>query len=327
MVYLILISNSFINLKIKAMNTKQEVKLRMYLAVRDFLILNESITKDLPEFTPRLEIFLSNIKKIQLIGESQKEVRTGLAKNKSDLRNTLITLAADNSRKVYAFADNNNNKLLMDEVSFSISDLGRKTDVALKDYAEILYKKANSNIDALAIYGITPQTQKVLSELIEAYDASLAKPRLGISEKSQATNGLRNLFNSSDTILEKLDNTIGIIRLTQNSFYNSYRSIRKLIDTNSGNIALKATAIDMKNRVPLKGVIFTFIPADNTENLVSNNGEIIKRTAEKGIFHIKNMKAGTYRVMVKKPGYKEQEVMLSISSGERSQLNVELEKV
>lgn len=75
------------------MNTKQETKLRMYLAVRDFLVPNEAITKELPEFTPRFTTFQSKIKQIQLIGESQKDVRTGLAKDKKDLRSTLITLA------------------------------------------------------------------------------------------------------------------------------------------------------------------------------------------------------------------------------------------
>jgi len=308
------------------MTTKQETKLRMHLAVRDFLIPNEAITKELPEFMKWFTTFQSNIKQIQLIGESQKGVRTGLAKNKKELKATLITLAADNSRKVYAFADNTNNKALMDEVDFSISDLGRRTDVALKDYAEILYKKAEANIGSLATYGITIETQKVLAELIAAYDASLAKPRVGISEKSQATKELGVLFDSSDTILEKMDNILGIIRLTRVNFFNGYTSVRKLVDTNTGNIALKATATDLTSGEPVKGAIFIFKPEGGKAALMGSNGEIIKKTADKGIFHIKNMHAGTYKVVVRKPGYKEQEVTVSVADGERSDLNVEMEK-
>lgn len=56
------------------------------------------------------------------------------------------------------------------------------------------------------------------------------------------------------------------------------------------------------------------------------NGKIIKRTAQKGSFYIRNMQPGTYKVVVKKPGYKTKEVVVSISSGERSDLKVELEK-
>jgi len=308
------------------MTTKQESKLRMYLAVRDFLVPNEAITKELPEFTPRFTTLQSNIKQIQLIGESQKDVRTGLAKDKKDLKLALINLAADNSRKVYAFADNTNNKALMDEVNFSISDLGRRTDVALKDYAEILYKKAEANIGSLTTYGITPETQKALADLIVSYNASLAKPRVGISEKSQATKELKALFISSDTLLEKMDNVLGIIRLTQVNFYNGYKSVRKLVDTNSGNIALRATATDQTNGEPLKGVIFTFKPEGIKVNITGGIAEMIKKTADKGSFHIKNMQAGTYKVVVGKPGYKEKEVSVSVADGERSELNVELEK-
>jgi uncharacterized membrane protein len=39
------------------------------------------------------------------------------------------------------------------------------------------------------------------------------------------------------------------------------------------------------------------------------------------------MKAGTYKVVVSKPGYKEKEVTVSVADGERSDLKVEMEKV
>jgi len=38
------------------------------------------------------------------------------------------------------------------------------------------------------------------------------------------------------------------------------------------------------------------------------------------------MQSGTYKVLVQKPGYKDKEVSVSISDGERSDLNVVLEK-
>ncbi|MEI6050615.1 MAG: carboxypeptidase-like regulatory domain-containing protein [Bacteroidota bacterium] len=59
----------------------------------------------------------------------------------------------------------------------------------------------------------------------------------------------------------------------------------------------------------------------------NGNGEITRKTAKKGSFHIKNMQPGTYRLSVSKPGYKEKEVTVSVANGERSALKVELEKV
>jgi hypothetical protein len=309
------------------MNTKQESKLKMYLAVRDFLAPNDAVTKDLPEFPASFTAFQSNIKQIQLIGEAQKEVKTGLAKDKKELRKTLIMLSADNSRKVFAYAKITNNKALMDEVNFSISDLGRMTEVALKDYAEILYKKAEANIESLTSFGITPESQKILAEAIRVYDISLPKPRIGISQIAQATKELGLLFDATDSILVKMDVITGIIRLTQVNFYNGYKTVRKLVDTNTGNISLKATATDLLSGERVKGVLFIF-KADGIKMALSGgNGEITKKTADKGSFHLKNMLAGTYKVVVRKPGYKEKEVTVSIADGERSYLNVELEKV
>jgi hypothetical protein len=49
-------------------------------------------------------------------------------------------------------------------------------------------------------------------------------------------------------------------------------------------------------------------------------------TAERGGFNIKSMPAGTCKVHVSKPGYKEKEVTISIADGELCNLEVEVEK-
>ena len=308
------------------MTTNQESKLNMYLTVRNFIIPNEGVTKELPNFAASYATLLSTISQIQTIGEMQKFDKTGLAIEKNKLKETLITMAADYSRKITALAKFTNNSTLLNEAKFSVSDLGRMTDVALKDYLQIIHDKAEANIGSLSEYGITPETQKVFIDTITAYNASLSTPRFGIAEKSKATKKLAVLFDAADAAVENMDFAVGIIKLTQPDFFNGYKTSRKLIDTSAGNLALKATATDQANGEPVKGVLFTFKHEGVQAALSGGNGEITKKTAEKGSFHIKNMKAGTYRVSVRKPGYKEKEVTVSIADGERSELNVELEK-
>ena len=309
------------------MNTRQESKLKMYSATRDFLAPNEAITANLPEFAQNFSVLQSTIREIQLIGETQKDVRTGLAKDKKDVRNTLIALSSDNSRKVFAFAKITGNKTLMDSVSFSISDFGRLTDVDLKDYAENMYKKAEAIIGDLATYGITPETQKALGEAIKAHDAWMEKPRMGITEKRQATVRMGELFEIADTTLDKIDAIIEIVRITQSNFYVGYKTARRLIDFGTGVIALKATAVDVANGKPLNGAIFTF--ASESTNLAAGEQPVTirKKTAAKGSFHIRNMRPGVYKVAIKKAGYKVKEVTVDIPEGVRSDLKVELEKV
>jgi hypothetical protein len=309
------------------MTTNQESKLNMYLTVRNFIIPNDGVTKDLPNFAVSYAILLSTISEIQGIAEIQKYDKTGLAIEKNRLKEQLIKMAADYSRKITALAKFTNNNTLLNEARFSESDFGRMTDVALKDYLQIIHDKAEENIGKLPEYGITPETQKVFTDTIAIYNTSLSTPRTGIAEKSKATKKLTVLFETADAAVENMDFSVGIIKLTQSDFFNGYKSSRKLVDTSSGILSLKATARDLLSGEPVRGAIFTF-KTDGAKLTGSNgNGEIIRKTAKKGSFHIKNMNPGTYRVSVSKPGYKEKEVSVSIANGERSVLKVELEKV
>jgi len=298
------------------MTINQESRLKMGMSVDEFLVRNEKLTKDLPEFPATFTELRNTLSQIKLIDEQQKNVRTGITKDKRDIKNTLITLAAENSGKIFAFARVSNNKSLMDEVNFSLSELTRMTDVGLRTYAEALYKKAELILELLAKYGITAETQKKYAETLAAYNNSITKPRVSIAEKREATKELTILFHTADSLISKLDAIIGIIRYNEAKFYNGYRTVRKLVNTNSRVIALKAVANDIKTSEPLKGVLFTF---------KSNGTTITKKTADKGSFHIRNMSAGTYEVVVKKEGYKEKVVTVSINDGERSELKVELE--
>jgi uncharacterized membrane protein len=52
--------------------------------------------------------------------------------------------------------------------------------------------------------------------------------------------------------------------------------------------------------------------------------ELVKKTAEKGGFNVKNLASGTYQVTLKKVGYTEQVVTISVNDGEMTELNVSL---
>ncbi|MCX6320229.1 MAG: carboxypeptidase-like regulatory domain-containing protein [Bacteroidia bacterium] len=308
------------------MTIDQKVKLNMYMAIRNFVIQNEAIAKNVPKFATSYATLQSTMDEIQLIGEMQGVNKTGIAIDKNKLKETLIALAAKNSRKIAALAKFNNNDTLLKEVRFNESDLERVPEVTLKERVQIIYDKAEANIGSLAEHGITPETQKIFLETITAFNNALATPRSGIGEKRQATQKLPVLFDTADAAIEIMDFAVGIVQDEQPDFFSGYKTNRKLVDTSTGNLALKATARELTSGEPVRGAIFTFKPDGALLAGSDGNGEITKKTAEKGSFHIKNMQAGTYRVMVRKPGYKEKEVTVSVADGERSELNVELEK-
>lgn len=172
------------------MTTKQERRLNMYCAVRDYIILNEGISKDLPYLAVSFEALQRTIEQIHSAHEMQIDIKTGITKEKNELKDKLIIIAADNSRKITAFAKFSGNLVLLEEVRFSITKLKRMTDIDLKIYARIIYNKTEENVGMLAEYGITIETQKIFNDAINSFYDSIGKPRTGITEKSQATRQL-----------------------------------------------------------------------------------------------------------------------------------------
>ena len=123
-----------------------------------------------------------------------------------------------------------------------------------------------------------------------------------------------------------MDAVINIVMLGQPNFFSGYKGARKIVITGTGTLALKGTAVELPDGFTLKGATFTFIPAGGMMTGGGGNVEIVKKTAEKGNFYIKNMPEGTYNVKVTKTGYKEKVVTISVAPGELALLNVELER-
>ena len=225
------------------MTTKQRIKVRMYLAIRNFVSINEAIAKIIPKFLESYGVLKTATDDIQLIGEIQGVDKSGVAMDKNKLKDNLIALAVKNSKKITALAKFTNNDTLLKEVRFNESDLIRNQEVALKENCQIIYDRCEANLQALAEHGITPETQKVFLDAINAFNNALESPRTKIGEKKKATEKLALLFDTADNAIELMDYAVGIVEDEQLDFATAYWTNRKLVDTNTGNISLKAKAI------------------------------------------------------------------------------------
>lgn len=308
------------------MTAKQIVKLRMFLAIRNFVGINEAVSKLIPKFMTHYANLQSAMNEIQIISEKQSVDKTGIAIDKNKLKKKLIELALKNSRKISAMAKFANNDSLLKEVRFNESDLVRVKEVRMLDNCKTIYDAGQANLGALGEYGITAETQKEFLDKITGFNNALETPRTGKGEKKKLTERLTVLFSSADSSIELMDFAVATVRDEQVDFFNAYKTNRRLVETNTGTISLKARVVEVITGVPLKGVIFTFEPEGTNMELAGTNGKLVKKTAAKGSFLVKNMAAGSYKVRVHKPGYQDKELTVSIADGERSDLNVVLEK-
>jgi hypothetical protein len=169
------------------MTNQQESRLSMYFTFRDYQVPYTVITNALPNYSANSTIFLNTIPQIQSISEQQKMSKKGLADGKNQLKDTLIVMTADYARKLSAYAKFTNNPTLAQEVKFSEGKLKQVADTAVKDYAQIVYDRAQPIVASLATYGITAATQTSLLNAITAYNASIGKPGVVRTERIQAT--------------------------------------------------------------------------------------------------------------------------------------------
>jgi hypothetical protein len=310
------------------MNSYQESKHSMEVALHDFLDQNATITSSLPNFGTLFSSFSENMIKIQVIRELQEADKSGITQIKEQLKSDLIGKALDISRKIQAYAKMTDKTVLGSEVTYKESDLKKVGGNLLIDRALLLYDKALANLPELGAYGITSDSLATYKTTIDQFSAALPKPRLGITEKKQATRQLALLFEANDLVLDKFDALVEIVRLNQPLFYAAYWNNRKVIAKGNGSLALTATITDANTREGIRGVTVSFTPQNGSLKLTSAKTELtlVKTTREKGIFKVKSLKPGTYNAIMTKPGYKEKVMEVSVAHGEMTNLVAELEK-
>jgi hypothetical protein len=269
------------------------------------------------------------IQQILTYAELQDFAKQGINDGKKLLRVSLCSLAADGSRKLVTFAKFTSNAVLLREIKISESALNHLADTDLRTKAQEIYDRAQTNITALPVYGITAASQTALLNAITAFNVSIPKPRLGIDERKQATQQLSVLFKTLHTAFDNMDAAVEIVRLTQPSFYNGYKTARRVIVTGSGSIAAKGVVTDAATGEPLKGAKVVIATANGTAKLkaANDNGEIVKKTADKGGYTIKSLPEGTYTFTVSRPGYRDAVVTVNVTDGHLSVVNVKLEKI
>ena len=314
------------------MTNQDESRLSMYISFKDWQANYTAITSPLPNYTANSTSFLNTIPQIQSVATLQKASKTGLADNKNSLKDALIVLTADNSGKLGAYAKFTNNPVLAQEIKFTAGKLKKEADTAVRDYAQIVYDRAQPIVASLTAYGITAATQTALLNAITTYNASIGKPAAGKAESTQLTKQLDVLFVTAETALANMDAAVEIVKLSQPNFYNGYKNARKVIVTGTGTLSLKGLITDAETGAPVKGATVTFA-LDGGVQMMAKAGKassatpiITKKTADKGGVNIKSLPAGTYQVTIKKAGYADQIVTVSVNDGEMTVLNVSISK-
>ena len=302
------------------MNSKQESKLKMYLTVRIFLLSNPAITAKLPNFDEFLTALDAAILQIQTSNEQHHFNTQGVTDNKRRLRDVLVTVTADNSAKMQAYAKYTHDTVLIAETKFNISALKVVSSLELVDIANGLHSRINAHLTDLTPYRLTATSQTEFRTAIDAYAESIPQPRQS-QLKSKESSLLQNQgIAAADKALGDIVAVVEIVKLTEPLFYSGYKNARKIVDQGTGSLQVQGNITEAANGKPIPNATLTFRLSGQT------NVAIEKETAAKGGFMIKNLPEGIYDITVTKVGFKTQTVTLTVRWDELCNVDVALEK-
>ncbi len=300
------------------MTDREETKLSMYVAVRDFNTINATALNALPSYSTFTGQFNTLVDQIQTIRAQQETDRTGIAGSKAELRKALISQAVDIARKIVAFAQVSGNTTLKAEVDYTQSDLQNAADTILKDRCEIIRQRAAANQAAIAPYGVTAAMVTALQTQITTFLTAIPKPKAALSDRKLVTAKLKTLFDQGDVLLKtKLDALVETVRISNVDLYNGYRNSRALINEHgTQKLAVRVSVTDKATGMPLAMVVCTIAGKKKT-----------KVTTEKGKFQVKNLAAGAYNFSFSKNGYLPTSVLVNVNIGETSEVAVVMEAI
>lgn len=300
------------------MNQRQDAKLNMLMGLRDYLNQNSPIVATIPNLNGLLIVLQNLINQIQSASLLQNMNKSGVRINKNELRQNLVIVGADVSRRIAAYATMINNDTLLNEVQFSDYELNRLADIRLKETVQVIYDRGLAYVTNVANYGLNNQMLASLLNALNAFNTAIPKPRLTVTEKKQATDQLIVLFKEADALLVKIDVLVDIVKLNQPVFHGGYKSMRMLIDRGIRKRMLTISIIDNTNKEPIKGAIC---------QLTLNDQMIIKKSSNKGQFYVQTLSEGVYRLSVSKSGFSEKSIDVIAYKNESKKYDVFLERL
>jgi PEGA domain. len=301
----------------------------MYITTQGYVVMYPLITSKLPGFDGYFADFTENNEIIRATKEQLEHGNSGVSESMELLRTDLVQKTVDVCGKVEVYAKLNNNVVLAKEVHYPESELNKARGTSLSDKAKMVYNKAMEHTTELEKYGVTPTMLTNLKVSIDKFSAAIPTMRIGLSNLKMSYDNLKVMFKKNDASLEKMDLLVEIVKNTNPDFYKGYKNNRRVILKGAGSLALMVKVINAHDGTDIKGAKATFMPKKEmgimAEEVVSAK-PIVKKTADKGGFQIKNMPDGTYTVTIEKIGYAPKTVTVNITGSEMAKLDVKLEK-
>jgi hypothetical protein len=140
---------------------------------------------------------------------------------------------------------------------------------------------------------------------------------------------LADLFSQNDNLLILINKLIEAVRFSNPEFYAVYKNSRKLYDTGIQKLKVKVRVSDAADSSPIRNVELKFVPINpvDTKTMLSDTKPVFHKTAVHGGVNVKHLPEGVYNLTLIKNGYKPQNIVINVTHGELTKLDIVMEKV
>lgn len=209
----------------------QIAKLNMYRAVRDVLSSHQNDWAGIPAFGTAFTAFNDSLSQLIIKGQEQKEVITGITRNKHQVIEEAVAKALKMKNALKTFAAVNNDIILLEKVDFGKTYLRKGAQITILGRVSRILQLAQEHETALEAFGITAADIQDFQTKVAAMQQLLVAPRLAIVGRKQITSEIHELVRTLDDLIEfQLDPMVKVLKDTAPEFSRLYFDARIVIE-------------------------------------------------------------------------------------------------
>jgi hypothetical protein len=306
----------FLTIKQTFMTSKQTAKLNMYHAVDNCLTTNAAQVATVAALGTMQTTLQGYISSIETQAEIQETASVGTAADKNVIQDILCKAASVMAGQVHAWASSTNNTLLAEQMNISYSDLLRVKDGLLPEHCQTIHDTAQTNLVALAPFGVTAPKITALQLYIDTYHTKSNAPRDAEVLISAATEQVATLIKNADTLLKnQIDKLVNDFAEAQPVFYNQYYAARVIVDAPTSTTKATGTVKDNALSTNLPDVTITVDAQPYTTTTDAFGG-----------YELPIPVSGTYTLIFTKTGYTTKQITgVVITLGQSTTVNTTMD--
>ena len=203
----------------------------MFDTMIDYLDANNGTWSGTPAFADAVTRAKAAVAAVDSAVDKQQTPMTGVTGDKASARNDLEEKTLEIADQLSAFAAKNGDHTMGAQVELTKSMLDKSQDNDLEQTAERIGNLANTNMAALADYGVTAADVTALTDLRTTFGGIKTGPRTATAERSTQTASLPQLINEVRSIFRnEIDKLITKFKTSNAEFYNGYFAARVIVN-------------------------------------------------------------------------------------------------